>query len=123
MSRRLELSASKLLNMIFHSLLLVLEAHFIRLAASQHHISIQPESCTIASGISSYKHVQHTQDPARCVQDSGVTDFAGCLAWDHYITSCGDFASASEARSYWDCYCQTGYLDAIYRSASDVLQE
>lgn len=77
---------------------------------------IHTDQCFIPSGIatSSYSHYAHTQDPARCVAGSGVTTFAGCLEWDRLITSCGNYATASQVSAYFNCYCQQDYLNALY---------
>lgn len=77
---------------------------------------IQTDQCFIPSGIatSSYSHYAHTEDPARCVADSGVTSFAGCLEWDRLITSCSSYAKASQASAYYNCYCHQDYLNALY---------
>ena len=65
--------------------------------------------------IGSYSHYAHSEDASRCVANSGVTAFDGCLEWDRLVTSCNSYAAASQVTAYFNCYCQQDYLNAIYR--------
>ena len=65
----------------------------------------------------------HTQDPRRCVANSGITDFPGCHAWDNLVSSCNSVGDCTldtatplcnQPLSYFNCYCQQAYLNALY---------